>query len=66
MSAKKPPYRSKQNVRGHETPRPFVPVLSPRAAAARARALSFLAAGNLSPFRDYRAVRNGAGPWWGH
>jgi hypothetical protein len=66
MPAKsKPPFRAKRGV--HETPRPFVPVMSPRAAAARQRAMAFLAAGALSPFPDFRNVRNyGRGPWWGH
>lgn len=62
----KPAFRNK-NVRGHETPLPRLIVMSPRAAAARQRALAFLAAGAISPFPDFRNVRNcGRWPWWGH
>lgn len=46
--------------RGHETPLPrmVIPQLSPRATAARARALAQLSQGGLSPFRDYRDAKN--------
>lgn len=63
----KPPFRAKRNARGHETPRIILPALTPRAAAARERALAFLAVGGLSPFPDFKNVRNsGRGFWSGH
>jgi hypothetical protein len=66
MSAKKRPYHGKAK-RGHEAPRVIIPTMSARAQAARGRAMAFLAAGAISPFPDFRNVRNcGRGPWWGH
>ncbi|CAJ0885272.1 hypothetical protein AMST5_03600 [freshwater sediment metagenome] len=64
MRAKK----SNNTRHNHETPLPrlIVPQMSPRAAAARQRAIALLSQGVLSPYPDYRNMKNTVrGSWTG-